>query len=86
MSNIDLHIHTDISDGAFSPIEIVNKAKLYSLSAISITDHDSIGAYTSELSKYATKMKIELVPGIEFSTTDHNLNKYHVLGLFIDMK
>lgn len=42
---IDLHIHTNHSDGEFSVMEILEKAEKEKLDIISITDHDSIGAY-----------------------------------------
>ena len=38
----DLHIHSKCSDGIFSPAEIIQKAALVGLKAISITDHDSV--------------------------------------------
>jgi len=83
---IDLHTHTTISDGVLTPHELLTLAASYNLSVISITDHDSISAYTQKTIKFAAKLNIELVPGIEFSTKDTHGNKYHILGLFIDIR
>ncbi|HUI65324.1 MAG TPA: PHP domain-containing protein, partial [Bacteroidota bacterium] len=43
----DLHLHTTFSDGALSPRELLDRARLAGLSAISITDHDHTGALES---------------------------------------
>ena len=83
---IDLHTHTKCSDGLLAPKALIKKAKSYGLKAIAICDHDTIQAYDDRnVFTYANKMKVELVPGIEFSTTDENTNKYHILGLFINL-
>ncbi len=42
---IDLHIHTNYSDGSDSLIKVLEKAQKYNLSIISITDHDNMDAY-----------------------------------------
>ncbi|MEI7696216.1 MAG: PHP domain-containing protein, partial [Chlorobium sp.] len=42
LGKADLHIHTKCSDGIFTPAEIVEKAAVAGLKAISITDHDSV--------------------------------------------
>jgi predicted metal-dependent phosphoesterase TrpH len=83
---IDLHTHTTHSDGELTPKELLTKANNYDLTAISITDHDTIAAYTPETFDIAEKLKVELVPGIEISTTDHEKRKYHILGLLIDIE
>lgn len=83
---IDLHTHTTCSDGSLTPIELLDRAKEYNLEAIAITDHDNINAYTPELFAQAKKRNIELVPGIEFSTRDATGNKYHLVGLLIDLE
>ncbi|MCX7928705.1 MAG: PHP domain-containing protein [Patescibacteria group bacterium] len=82
---IDLHTHTIYSDGTFTPEQLLNKAKAYGLVAISITDHDTVKAYSPQLFNLADKLEIELVPGVEFSTRDEDSNKYHILGLLIDL-
>lgn len=78
----DLHIHTKCSDGIFSPKEIVVRAAASGLSAISITDHDSV-AGIDEAKPLATTKGIELIPGVEMSSTYKN-HDIHVLGYFFD--
>lgn len=81
---IDLHIHTNISDGELSPKEIIDEAVNNKASIISITDHDTIDAYTDDLIKYANNNKIDLIPGVEISTKSHGVG-IHVLGYNIDI-
>lgn len=81
---IDLHIHTNISDGELSPKEIIDEAVNNKASIISITDHDTIDAYTDDLIKYANNNKIDLIPGVEISTKSHEVG-IHILGYNIDI-
>ena len=76
---IDLHIHTNKSDGALSPKEVIDNAYKNGVSIISIADHDTIEAYTDELFEYAKEKNIEIIPAVEIST---KINKcgIHVLG------
>lgn len=76
---IDLHIHSNFSDGKFTPFEIVDEAKKNGVSVISITDHDNIDAYSIELYDYAISNNIKIINGIELSTKLGRLN-IHVLG------
>jgi len=86
IQRIDLHTHTNCSDGFLSPVELLKKAKDYGLVALSITDHDTLQAYEDKsIFNFAISLGIDLIPGIEFSTIDENNNKYHVLGLMIDI-
>ncbi|MBI5403820.1 MAG: PHP domain-containing protein [Ignavibacteriae bacterium] len=80
----DLHIHSNFSDGKFSPAELIQKAKVKGFSAISITDHDNINAI-DEAKMESEKYEIEVIPGIEFST-DYIGKEVHVLAYFIDYK
>ncbi len=84
ISKIDLHIHTTASDGTFTPTEVVNYALKKKLKAIAITDHDSVNGIGEALIA-AQKTKLEVIPGIEFST-ELNEESIHVLGLFINYK
>lgn len=82
---IDLHIHTTTSDGSDEPEYILTKAQQLGLKYISITDHDSIGAYkklkeTSINNYYDGK----LIPGCEFSAV-HNGKPIEILGYGIDL-
>jgi len=81
----DLHTHSESSDGSDSPFDLLEKAKGLGLTGISITDHDTISAYTPELFQKAEELSLDLVPGVEFSTFYKESN-IHLLGYFIDIK
>lgn len=81
---IDLHIHTTCSDGTLSPLEIIDEAKKNRLDTISITDHDTVNAYTEELLKYAKENNINIISGVEVSTKIEKCG-IHVLGYNIDI-
>ncbi len=81
---VDLHTHTTHSDGFHSPEELINKAKTLGLRAISITDHDSISAF-SEAYSIGRKIGIEVIPGVELST-DIGESEVHILGYLFDVK
>ena len=74
----DLHCHTTCSDGTSTPEEVVRLAKKNGLSALSITDHDTIDAYSIAVPLCA-ELGIELIPGVEFSTVFEGVS-IHVLG------
>jgi predicted metal-dependent phosphoesterase TrpH len=82
---IDLHIHTTSSDGSDEPKDILIKAEQVGLNYISITDHDSIGAYEKlkklDIHKY---FQGKLIPGCEFSVV-HNGKPIEVLGYGLDL-
>lgn len=81
---IDLHTHTTESDGSFSPEELIAEAKRVGLSAIAITDHDTItGIKKAQFA--ADNHDLELIPGIELST-DYNGTEVHIVGLYIDVE
>ena len=81
---IDLHIHTNKSDGALSPREVVEEAIKNRVSAIEIADHDTIDAYSDELFDYAEANNIILVPAVEISTKTKKCG-IHVLGYNFDL-
>ena len=81
---IDLHIHTNKSDGALSPREVVEEAIKNRVSAIAIADHDTIDAYSDELFDYAEANNIILVPAVEISTKTKKCG-IHVLGYNFDL-
>ena len=82
---IDLHIHTTSSDGSDEPTDILINAQKAGLKYISITDHDSIGAY-----KKLNNIKVNsyfdgnIIHGCEFSAV-HNGKPIEVLGYGIDL-
>jgi len=84
MKIIDLHIHTNKSDGQLSPKQIIDEASKKGLYAIAISDHDTIDAYTEELINYAKEKNIILIPAVEISTKTNRCG-IHVLGYNFDI-
>ena len=80
----DLHVHTFHSDGTFTPDEVVDAAHKKGLSAIAITDHDSVDGIAPSMAA-AGKCGIEIIPGVELTAEEENL-EIHILGYFIDWK
>ncbi len=80
----DLHCHSTFSDGSDTPIELLNKAIEVGLKGLSITDHDTIEAYTPELFARAEELGIRLLPGIEISS-EINDSVVHILGYGFDL-
>ena len=79
---IDLHLHSTQSDGSFSPTQVVQRAAELGLSAISLTDHDSV-AGVQEAQNVGRDIGVEVIPGIELSTQEAGID-IHILGYFID--
>lgn len=84
MKLIDLHVHSNSSDGTLSPEEVVLYAKSKGLSAIALTDHDTVSG-VEEAVKKGEAIGLTVVPGIEFSA-DYNGKEVHMLGYFMDYK
>ena len=80
----DLHTHSTVSDGTFTPKELIDLASSIELSGLSITDHDTIDAYTDELFTYAQEKNIEIIPGVEFSSCYQDTG-IHLLGYCFDI-
>lgn len=78
---IDLHVHTTASDGTLSPVATVHHARSRGLSAVAITDHDTVEGVAEALAS-GPDAGIEVVPGIEISA-EHPLGTVHVLGYYI---
>lgn len=78
---VDLHVHTKASDGEYSPREIVQMAKELELSAIGITDHDTVSG-VKEAMLAGKEYGVKVIPGIEISTMDSE--EIHLVGLSID--
>lgn len=79
MKRADLHCHSTCSDGTCSPEELLHLAKEKELFALSITDHDTLDAYTDELFAKAKEIGVQLFTGVEFSTR-HKKYPVHLLG------
>lgn len=78
----DLHLHTDCSDGALSPVDLVRAARTAGLDSIAVTDHDTVaGVRAAEEEGRAAG--IEVLAGIEVSA-DSPAGTCHVLGFLVD--
>jgi len=80
---IDLHTHSTASDGSLTPGGLVKHAKECGLSAISLTDHDTIDGVEEALA-HGEALGIEVIPGVEISA-DFKL-EMHILGYFSKLK
>lgn len=78
---IDMHVHSSASDGTFSPSALLAEAKKAGLSAMALTDHDTMDGI-SEAETAAKELGIELVPGVELST-EYAGCEIHVLGYYV---
>ena len=84
MKIVDLHAHTTASDGSYTPTELFRYAKKKGLSAIAITDHDTI-AGVEEAFIEGRKLGIRVIPGAELSTRMDDCD-VHMTSLFINCK
>ena len=80
---IDLHIHSNCSDGAFSPKELVEQAKTEGLTTIAIADHDSVAGAPETLFA-GVAHDIEIIPAVELSVQYRTWQDVHLLGYGID--
>ena len=81
MCFIDLHVHSNASDGTLSPREVVLLAQEAGLSAIALTDHDTT-AGTAEAMAAGEETGVRVIPGIEVSSSYED-KELHILGLFV---
>jgi len=79
---LELHCHTTCSDGTLSPTELVHAAVKAGVSALAITDHDTLAGW-EEAQISAKAYNLEIVPGVELSTV-HNERSLHILGFYPD--
>ena len=83
---IDLHMHTNRSDGALSPKELVALAKEKGMKTIAVTDHDTVSAL-KECVSCGSGIGVDIIPGVEIgikNEEDKGLTEIHILGYFID--
>ena len=78
----DLHMHTTVSDGSDTPLEILEKVKKAGIDVFSVTDHDAVKA-AEIIGAAVTKDDPVFIPGAEFSCKDAG-GKYHILGYGYD--
>jgi len=81
---IDLHSHTNESDGTFTPLELVDLAMERGLDALAISDHDTFAGFDQAL-PMARSRGLDLVCGIELSTRvpGTRVRTVHLLGYFL---
>ena len=77
----DLHLHSTHSDGTLTPAEIVAKAKLLGLTAVALTDHNTVSGVPAFLEE-AHRHGVTAVAGTELSTV-YKGKEVHLLSLFI---
>ncbi len=92
MKYVATHVHSDYSDGLYSPKGTVELAKKKGVYALAVTEHDSIKSI-DEFLKYGEEKKVGIIPGIEISVVYGGLLKnkkhifnIHLVGLGIDSK
>ncbi len=83
MKFADLHLHTQFSDGTFTPEELVLRAQQNGLACIAVTDHDSVEGCARAAAACAA-VQMDFVPGAEL-TAEHNDIEVHILGYFLDI-
>ncbi len=81
---IDLHAHSNVSDGLFSPTELVEHAATHGVRVLALTDHDDIGGL-AEAQQAAIGHGIQLINGVEISVT-WKKRTLHIVGLNINPK
>ncbi|RMF64956.1 MAG: PHP domain-containing protein [Calditrichaeota bacterium] len=79
---VDLHLHTNRSDGVYAPRELLDKVAGFGLRTVAIVDHDEVSAIP-EAVEYAKKLGIEIIPGIELSVIFGGYD-LHLLGYCFD--
>ena len=84
MKFADLHLHTCFSDGTLTPQELVGRSIKAGLSAIAITDHDTVAGISPAMEE-AAATDLEVLPGIEL-TAEHEGIEIHMLGYLFDYK
>lgn len=82
MLNVDLHCHSNISDGVLAPAALAARAKKNGVDVWALTDHDEVGGIP-EARAAAAQLDLNYVPGVEISTTWAG-QTVHIVGLHID--
>jgi hypothetical protein len=82
MLNIDLHCHSNVSDGVLSPAEVVARAAANGVHVLALTDHDDVAGIAPARAA-ADELGLILIPGVEISVTWGGQTA-HIVGLRID--
>jgi predicted metal-dependent phosphoesterase TrpH len=83
MSFVDLHCHSTASDGTYAPADVVDLAIRSGLTALALTDHDTIGGIT-EAADAARRVGLDFLAGIEISCDVPKPATMHLLGYGVD--
>lgn len=87
MKYIDLHVHSNASDGSLTPADLVDHAVELSLSAFALTDHDTLNGIDEAKERAAwhtaNGRRIEVYSGVEISAAYKNRD-IHILGLLVE--
>ena len=84
MPGIDLHTHSNRSDGTFTPDEVVRTAARIGLDVVALTDHDTTDGL-GEAGATGNELGVEVVPGVEFSA-EFERTSVHVLCYWMDVQ
>ena len=79
----DFHLHTLVSDGELTPVELLRHAAAHGVTALAITDHDTLGAYAWQdgaVFAEAEQLGLPLTVGIEIDAELEGM-EVHLLGL-----
>jgi predicted metal-dependent phosphoesterase TrpH len=80
---VDLHCHSTASDGTLPPAQVVRLAVERGLSALALTDHDTIDG-VAEAAQEAQRLGLDFLPGIEISAEFPHPGTLHLLGYGVD--
>jgi 3',5'-nucleoside bisphosphate phosphatase len=83
VSQVDLHTHSNASDGKLSPEGIVRMAAVSGLKYLALTDHDSVAGIPAAIKTAKEFPALTFIPGVEISTEVQD-GEVHVLGYYID--
>lgn len=81
---IDLHLHTNKSDGRLSPIDLVRLVHRGGITRMALTDHDTTAGVDEAIAE-GQRLGVEVIPGVELGT-DSRSGDLHMLGLFLDYR
>jgi predicted metal-dependent phosphoesterase TrpH len=81
--HIDLHSHSNVSDGLDSPSQLAQKMSVAGIEAFALTDHDTL-AGLPEARTEAARLGLELISGAEISADFEGQDDIHILALFVD--
>src|SRR5215212_10507403 len=84
IGKIDLHLHTNKSDGRLTPTELVRLAHKGGVQRMALTDHDTTEGVEEAMAE-GKALGVEVIPGVELGT-DSRSGDMHMLGLFLDYK